>query len=284
MADSVTDVLRERREELEGIEELSNIRVWHSKVRPVIGRFFPDELKEFDAIVNIRLAPIPRTVTFGDDSRPDNLYRRNATRAANKRRVENTKERLLAQVDALIELESIGTVPESVAESDGIFQEIENIIAASSISNDHKTIVAYDVGEAQRSYNAQSYKSTVVMLGGALEGFMLGTLQRADVVTFLQTPGSVIPAQIQNIGTGHPNFSDKIGDDLTFEDYRVSLNQLIAGIAGLGVDNIQSFRNAIHPWKCMQNPEHFATFDRARALHYITSFQKIIETMANWTP
>ena len=89
---------------------------------------------------------------------------------------------------------------------------------------------------------------------------------------------------IRRLGTGDPALADKIGNDLTFEDYKVCIHDLVQGVETLGVDNIQSFRNAIHQWKTIQEPLKYATFDRARALHYIGSFKKIVESLSQWSP
>ena len=75
-----------------------------------------------------------------------------------------------------------------------------------------------------------------------------------------------------------------LGGELSFEDYKVCIHDLVAGSDALGVDNIQSFRNAIHPWKSIQEPLKYADFDRARALHYVGSFKKIIEALHQWKP
>lgn len=84
------------------------------------------------------------------------------------------------------------------------------------------------------------------MLGAALEGVMLGTLQREDVLEHITSSGSA-PAPITSIGTGDPALSAKIGDELNLGHYKVCVREFVTGSDALGVDNIQSFRNAKHP-------------------------------------
>jgi len=116
-----------------------------------------------------------------------------------------------------------------------------------------------------------------------LEGIMLGTLQRSDVITHLAT-ASTIPGPIRAIGSRDPALADKIGNELSFEDYKVCIHELVPGSDALGVDNIQDFRNAIHPWKSIQEPLRYGAFDRPRALHYVASLQKIVEVLYKWEP
>jgi hypothetical protein len=92
------------------------------------------------------------------------------------------------------------------------------------------------------------------------------------------------PVPIRRIGNRDPRLPDKIGNELSFEDYKVCIHDLVAGSDALGVDNIQSFRNAIHPWKAIQEPLKYGSFDPARALHYIGSFKKILDALAHWRP
>jgi hypothetical protein len=123
------------------------------------------------------------------------------------------------------------------------------------------------------------------MLGAALEGLMLGTLHRSDVIAHLAQAGAKAPGPIRNLGTSNPNLSDKIGDDLTFEDYKVCIHDLIVGSHALGVENIQSFRNAIHPWKSIREPlKYGGAFDSARAIAYLASLKKITESLTQWRP
>jgi hypothetical protein len=169
-------------------------------------------------------------------------------------------------------------------ESDTLFSEIESLIFASHLPQQYKTIVQSDLDDAQLAYKGGAFKACVVMLGGALEGLMLGTLLRTDTLNALAGGTGTVPACIQRLGTGDPNLGDRIGNELSFEDYKVCMHELIPDVDGLGIDNIQAFRNAIHPWKAVQEPIKYSDFDRARAIHYLGSFKKIADAIYNWTP
>jgi hypothetical protein len=168
-------------------------------------------------------------------------------------------------------------------ESDAVFAESVELVEAGPLPQLFKRVISSDIAEAQKSYRAEAYKGCVVMLGAALEGVMLGTLQRSDVITFLST-SSEVPGPIRRLGSRNPALSDKIGNELSFEDYKVCVEDLIRGVDALGVDNIQDFRNAIHPWKSIQEPLKYGTFDRPRALHHLASFHKILQALSNWVP
>lgn len=168
-------------------------------------------------------------------------------------------------------------------ESDSVFAEIIGLLNGSLLPQQYKRAIHNDITDAKKSYRAEGYKSCVVMLGAALEGVMLGTLQRSDVITYLATSNAV-PGPIRTIGNRNPALSDKIGNELSFEELKTCIHHLIPGSDALGVDHIQDFRNAIHPWKTIQEPLKYGAFDRPRALHYLASFQKILEALCEWKP
>lgn len=174
-------------------------------------------------------------------------------------------------------------VNESTAESDTLFGNILTLGDSSLLPEEYKEIVKSDLSESQRSYSIHAYKSAVVMLGAALEGLMLGTLQRIDVLTHLRSMATP-PGPIRKIGNQDPELGTKIANDLAFQDYKVCVHELVPGSDALGVDNIQEFRNAIHPLKSINEPLKYGIFDRARAIHHLASLQKIFEALCNWTP
>ncbi len=203
--------------------------------------------------------------------RSDNSDSDRAERAANDAKALTAKKRLLALVDALIELDSAtAPTPPSATESDSLFREIDTWLTRALLPQQFRGVVIPDVTESQVAYRAEAYKACVVMLGAALEGLMLGIRQRTDVLVHLAKMGAAAPGPIRQLGTGDPALADKIGNELTFDDYKVCIHHLIEGSDDLGVDNIQSFRNAIHPWKAIQEPLKYASIDSARpALHRV---------------
>jgi hypothetical protein len=168
-------------------------------------------------------------------------------------------------------------------ESDAVFAEIARLVEASLLPQQFKRIICGDIAEAQDSYHAAAYKACVVMLGAALEGLMLGILQRSDVISHMAVSSNV-PGPIKRIGSRDPLLAEKIGNELSFEDYKVCIHDLVPGSEALGVDSIQDFRNAIHPWKSIQEPLRYGSFDRSRALHYVASLHKIVQSLYDWMP
>jgi hypothetical protein len=287
MSNKLLDLLRTRREELAKISasraNWSKITEWHSRTRPMIAQYFTDQLEAFDQLIVVRWAAFARVVSLGG-ARVDNSRTDAAERQAHDQSAQNVHARLLAHMDALIELYDLGgSISSNTQESAAIFAEVDQLVATSLLPQQFKSVVAADVRDSQLAYTAGAFKGCVVMLGAALEGVLLGTLQRADVLTFLATSTSP-PGPIRAIGARDPALADKIGHELSFEDYKVCIHEMITGSDALGVDNIQSFRNAIHPWKTIQEPLKYGAFDRARALHYVGSLKKIVEAVCQWTP
>jgi hypothetical protein len=95
---------------------------------------------------------------------------------------------------------------------------------------------------------------------------------------------TVYPGPIRTIGNRDPTLSDKIGNKLSFEDYKVCIHALIPGSDALGVDNSQDVRDAIHPWNSIQEPLKYGSFDRSRAFHYVASLHKIVQALHGWSP
>ncbi len=197
--------------------------------------------------------------------------------------VVSTRLAWIGRLGKKISEERTGNLRKDTSESEAIFLSVIDLLKKSLLPQSFKTIVLSDVLESQKSYQAESFKGCVVMLGAALEGVMLGTLQRSDVIAFLATSPAA-PGPIRRLGTRNPNLADKIGGELSFEDYKNSIYELVPGAKNLGVDNIQDFRNAIHPWKAILEPLKYGAFDRPRALHYLASFQKILEALHGWKP
>jgi len=287
VSNQLLGLLRSRREKLDAIapsvETWSQVTEWHSGTRPIIAQHFGNQLEAFDEITKIRWTQLPRIVSLSGRGGGDNSRAQASERKSNSAKVENAHKRLASFIDALIELWDLDTGEADTQETDAVFAEIDRLIAESLIPQQFKTVVAADLADAQTAYRGGSYKGCVVMLGAALEGMMLGTLQRTDVLTHLVT-ATAPPGPIRSIGNKDPQLADKIGNELNFEDYKVCIHELIPGSAALGVENIQSFRNAIHPWKSIQEPLKYGSFDRSDALNFVGSLQKIVEAMYQWTP
>jgi hypothetical protein len=130
------------------------------------------------------------------------------------------------------------------------------------------------------------------MLGAVLEGVMLATLRRNDVILKLnqmqmpQFPQSVLNTGILSQSINPSEIADKISasTNIGFEEYRKVIKLLIPGVEDQLLTNIQQFRNSIHPYKVIKSPEIFAEPDSARAIMYIASLEIIVKKIANWNP
>ena len=204
-------------------------------------------------------------------------------RAHNNQKTADAFGKLVGIVDGLIELSDIDTGDADTSETDVVFAEIDKLVAESYMPQQFKKTTSSDLADAQCAYRGGAFKGCVVMLGAVLEGVMLGTLQRTDVLSHL-VGQSDPPGPIRVLGNRDPQLSDKIGNELNFEDYKVCIHELVPGTSSLGVENIQSFRNAIHPWKSIQEPMKYGEFTRAQVLNYLGSLKTIIEAVHQWTP
>lgn len=286
MSNQLLTLLRTRRSEPEAIAPStgtwSTITEWHTRTRPMVAQHFGDQLDALDSIINVNWTRLPKLISMG--SRPADNSRANAReKSSNDAIVRNAHSKLLAFVDAIVELIGLDVGETETHESDSVFADIDRLIADSYLPQQFKNVVAADLNNAQIAYRGGSFKGCVVMLGAALEGIMLGTLQRADILAHLASLPDP-PGPIRTLGNRDPLLADKIGNDLGFEDYKVCIHELVSGSDALGVDNIQSFRNAIHPWKTIQEPLKYGNYDRPRAIHYVASLQKIVEALHQWSP
>ena len=283
LSNKPVDLLPARRKELTTFgasqDKWHKIEAWHAGTRPLIAAHFAKHVEAFDKLIVIKWDDRRSLAQFA--GKPDQRAEAEQTRKNNPLAIQ-ARAAIIMYIDALIELCDVPELPASVLhESDAIFAEIHQMIGKSLLAPDFQRVVTADVKEAQNCYRGRSYKGFVVMLGAALEGVMLGTLQRADVlVACVAKP----PKPIARLGTSDPELAKKICKDLGFDDYKTCIHELIPGSGDLGADNIQSFRNAIHPWKSIKEPLKFGNFDYTIALHYITAFKKIVEALYQWTP
>lgn len=175
-------------------------------------------------------------------------------------------------------------------QADYHFSEIKKWIKQTPVEKEFINIALFDLRESQTAYNNTAYKACIVMLGAVLEGIMLSTIRRADVLQKLsQMPRQGIPPSVLNLGLqSQPidpaEMADKISEarNVGFEEYRQIIKVLIPNIEDQLVQSIQQFRNSIHPYKAMKEPDVFAEPDIARAMMYITSLEIIVKKIASW--
>ena len=140
-----------------------------------------------------------------------------------------------------------------------------------------------DLEQARMAYETGAFKACVVMLGAVLEGMMLGTVRRSEVLSTLRTDPNV-PRAVSRLGLNDPQLEDKIAEELGFEDYKAIIHYLVPEIERLKVESIQSFRNAIHPWKTVKEPTVYAEPDQTRATNHLTSLALLAPRILSWTP
>lgn len=172
-----------------------------------------------------------------------------------------------------------------MTEAERFFNKIKVEIEAGSIAEAFKEIALYDLEQARLAYSTGAFKACVIMLGAVLEGVMLGTIRRPEVLDRLRNDPNP-PAMLKKLGLRDPNLMDKIAEELDFEDYKNIVHYLIPDIERLQVEGIQSFRNAVHPWKAVKEPALYADYDRARtrAMHHLTSLELLVHHVLSWSP
>jgi hypothetical protein len=199
------------------------------------------------------------------------------------------KQPLNRQCDVLATIGDVSSAP-TTAQRDRTwsqtFRPVMEELQISSIEDEFKNIILYDLEQARLAYKAGALKACIVMLGAALEGIMLGTLRRPEVLDRLRidlTP----PGAFKKLGfTRYTNaeLADKIADDLGFEDYKNITHYLIPEIEKLKVEGIQIFRNAVHPWKTVKEPNIYAKPDQTRTINHITSLAILARRILTWMP
>lgn len=175
--------------------------------------------------------------------------------------------------------------PESV-EATETFTRIELAISDSAIEKGFKDVSTYDLEQAKNAYRAGAFKACIVMLGAVLEGVMLGTLRRTEVINMIRSDEDP-PAVLKRLGLRggtKADLADKIADTLGFEEYRQTVQYYIPEIESLKIEGIQTFRNAVHPWRTVRNPEIYGDPDRTRAMNHLTALALLVDCILAWNP
>jgi hypothetical protein len=185
----------------------------------------------------------------------------------------------LDKLDKLAEQEPSREI--DLGETEGVLDRIKKGIEASSLEEDFKEIALYDLEQAKLTYRSGAFKACIVMLGAVLEGLMLGTIRRPEV---LQRIKPNPPEVVKKLGLHDPQLADKIAEKLTFEDYKAIIHHLMPEIEELKVEGIQTFRNTIHPWKTVKEPAIYKDPSQIRAMVHLTSLQLLAQHILSWTP
>jgi hypothetical protein len=168
------------------------------------------------------------------------------------------------------------------------FREIQKSLQKFILQDSLKEIAIYDLEQARLAYETTAYKASIVMLGAVLEGAMLGTICRKDVLDKMIKDDVNAPKVILNLGLLNPSLNYELITKniaaLSFEDYKNVIHLLIPGIEKLKIDGIQVFRNTIHPWLAIQEPKIYANIDATRVMHLLTSLQILLRHISEWKP
>ncbi|MCP4402779.1 MAG: ATP-binding protein [bacterium] len=185
---------------------------------------------------------------------------------------------------------SLPIPPSELVEAEMFMDDIRKVIEESDIGHEFKKTALYDLEQARVTYKSEVYKACVVMLGAVLEGLMLGTLHRAEVLDEMKNDPDLSSKIRLRGGIQHSDYSDKalfakaIAEQLNFEKFKELISIFIPEIEKLKIEGIQQFRNAVHPWKGIQEPTVYAEFDRARAITHISSLHILAHHILSWTP
>ena len=172
--------------------------------------------------------------------------------------------------------------PLSESEREMCFTNIRCAIANSSIDQKFKEIALYDLEQARVSYESRAFKACIVMFGAVIEGLMLGVIRgdNTKLTAMIKNPKSA-PGAVRNIGFKHlskpEELADKISENCTFEGYKNIIADLKSEIEKSKIDEIQNFRNAIHPWKSIKEPHIFSDPSQIRAMNYLSALSILAE-------
>jgi hypothetical protein len=176
-------------------------------------------------------------------------------------------------------------------EAQAIFGGIQAAVEASPLESEFKHAILYDLEQAKFAYYAQVHKASVVMLGAVVEGLMLGTLRRPEVIEhILGDPNAPGLLHRKLGGLRNPAYNDRsafaraLADNLSFDEYRCVIEHYIPHVQHLGIYDIQMFRNAVHPWRCITDPGLYGTYTATRALTHLTALAILADSLLSWVP
>ena len=127
------------------------------------------------------------------------------------------------------------------------------------------------------------------MLGAVVEGLMIGTLRRPEVMErMINDPAA--PQVLQALGLRNPIYADRaifardLAARLDFDKFRTIIRHYLPFTQHLGIDDVQRFRNAVHPWKCIEAPKVYGSYKSARALTHLAALEILTNDLLSWVP
>ena len=161
------------------------------------------------------------------------------------------------------------------------FKRTRCAIENSDINQKFKEIALYDLEQARVSYESRAFKACIVMFGAVIEGLMLGVIRKDTILNRMITNPKEAPQVVQNLGLKQfskpEELADKISEDLKFEDYKNIIANFKPEIEKSKIEEIQTFRNAIHPWKSIKEPHIFSDPSQIRAMNYLSALSILAE-------
>ncbi len=111
MSAKVIALLRQRRRELLALgpqwSNWNKITEWHARTRPLVAQYYSEQLDQFDEFIKPKWAVFPRVISLSDRGRNTNPGVDKAERQANDNIAKNAKDKLVAHLDAILELASL---------------------------------------------------------------------------------------------------------------------------------------------------------------------------------
>lgn len=176
---------------------------------------------------------------------------------------------------------TLSQLPLSDSERDMCFKKIRTAINNSDIDRQFKDVALYDLEQAKISYESRAFKACIVMFGAVVEGLMLGMIRKDTTLSPMIANPKDSPKDIRKLGL-QPNskpedLAEKISEKLGFEQYKNITHHLKPQIEKLKIEGIQNFRNAIHPWESIKEPDIFSDPSPVRAMHHLTALSLLAE-------
>ena len=169
----------------------------------------------------------------------------------------------------------------SESEREMCFKNIRCAIDKSNINQKFKDVALYDLEQAKVSYESKAFKACIVMFGAVIEGLMLGIIRKDTTLSPMITTPKDAPQVVQKLGLPPSltpeELAETIAEQLKFEDYKNIIVHLKPEIEKLKIEGIQSFRNAIHPWKSIKEPRIFGDPSHIRAMNYLSALSLLAE-------
>ncbi len=171
-------------------------------------------------------------------------------------------------------------------ERENLFKEIKNTIESSKMPVDLKEIAIYDLRQAYWAYSIGAFKASCIMLGAVLEGSMISVITNRGILTKLRetrgVPKILQDCGISNLSVVIEEVANRIQKKFTFEDYKsviVTLMQDSGETDKSKINEVQVFRNIIHPLKIISGVDAYKDVDSTRALNLLSSMTILCKTI-----